>query len=109
MGALALKVGMMPVYDKWGHRYPTTVLQLDDCQVLQVKKDETDGYTALQLGVCEAKAKNVKGTARGHFERAGVDPKRKVAEFRVTPDALIPVGTQIEAAHFVPGQVMHST
>ena len=105
-GALAMKVGMMPVIDRWGKKYPCTVLQLDDCRVLQVKTEETDGYTGLQLGVGEKKLKNVSISRLGQFKKAGVEPKRKVAEFRVTPDCIVPVGTQIRAQHFVPGQMV---
>ena len=101
-----MKVGMVPVWDKWGIRYPTTVLQLDDCRVLQVKTDETDGYTALQLGVGEAKWNRVNKSSKGRFDKAGVVPKRKVAEFRVTKDSILPPGTLIQAMHFVPGQVI---
>ncbi len=105
VGALAMKVGMLPIWDKWGRRYPTTVLQLDSLEVVQVKKDDTDGYTSLQLGVGEAKLKRVKLPQLGHYQKAGVTPKRRLAEFRVTPDSLLPVGTRIRALHFVPGQV----
>lgn len=100
-----MKVGMLAIWDKWGTRYPATVLQLDDCQVVQCKTEETDGYTALQLGVGEAKKSRVNKPLAGHFKRAGTTPKRKLGEFRVTPDAILPVGTNIEAMHFVPGQV----
>lgn len=100
-----MKVGMLPVWDKWGRRYPTTVLQLDECEVVQVKTEETNGYTALQVGVGEAKLKRVKISLKGHYDKAGVKPKRDLQEFRVTPDALLPVGTRIRAMHFVPGQV----
>lgn len=105
-GALAMKVGMLAIWDAWGVRIPVTVLHLDSCQVVQVKTEETNGYTALQLGVGEAKPNRVKITAAGHFNKAGVKPKRKLEEFRITPDALLPVGTQINAVHFVAGQLV---
>ena len=101
---MAMKVGMLPIWDKWGERHAVTVLQLDECEVVQVKREETDGYTALQLGVGEAKSKRVKISAMGHYKRANVKPKRKLAEFRVTPDSLLPEGTRIRALHFLPGQ-----
>jgi large subunit ribosomal protein L3 len=102
-----MKVGMLPYWDSWGIRYPATVLQLDNCQVVQVKKEETEGYTALQLGVGEAKIKRVNKPLLGHYAKASIPPKRKLTEFRVTPDQILPVGTVIEAMHFVPGQVSH--
>jgi large subunit ribosomal protein L3 len=100
-----MKVGMLSIYDGHGVRYPVTILQLDSCQVVQVKTEETNGYTAMQLGVGEAKAKRVKLPQQGHFEKADVAPKRKLMEFRVSPDCILPVGTTIRAQHFVPGQV----
>lgn len=101
-----MKVGMIPIWDKWGNRHATTVLQLDECQVVQVKTLATEGYTAMQLGVGEAKLKRVNKPDLGHYQKAEVKPKRKLMEFRVTEDALLPVGTPIKATHFVPGQVM---
>lgn len=105
-GVLAMKVGMLPLWDSWGRRHAVTVLQVDSCEVVQVKSDKTDGYNALQVGVGEAKLKRVKKSALGHFEKAGVQPKRKLSEFRVSPDMILPVGTQLQALHFVPGQLL---
>ena len=102
-----MKVGMLPLWDKWGERHATTVLHLDTCQVVQVKTDETNGYTALQLGVGEAKLSRVNITTAGQYAKAGLVPNRKLMEFRVTPDSIVPVGTKIQAMHFVPGQVSH--
>jgi large subunit ribosomal protein L3 len=105
-GALALKVGMLSIYDKWGVRHAVSVLQLDDCRVLQHKTTETDGYNAVQLGVGEVKWSRVKGTVAGVCKKAGVSQvKRLLAEFRISPDSALKPGTQIPALHFVPGQV----
>lgn len=101
-----MKVGMLALWDKWGERHACTVLQLDKCQVVQVKTNDTDGYTSLQLGIGEAKLKRVKNSLRKHYAKAGLQPQRKLMEFRVTPDALIPVGSKISALHFVPGQLV---
>lgn len=103
-GVLAMKVGMMPIFDDWGVRHAVTVLQLDECEVVQVKKLDTDGYTSMQVGVGERKTKNVNKPLTHHFQKAGVKPKRKLMEFRVTEGALLPVGFQLRAQHFVPGQ-----
>ena len=109
-GALAMKVGMLSIWDKWGERHAVTVLQLDNCQVVQVKKEETEGYCALQLGVGEAKSNRVKISTAGHFKAAGdLTPNRKLMEFRVTPDSILPVGTKISSMHFVPGQVRENS
>lgn len=105
-GALAMKVGMLALFDSWGERHAVTVLQLDSCQVVQVKQPETDGYTALQLGVGEAKRKRVGVSMLGHYDKVGLSPNRKLSEFRVSPDAVLAVGTQISSLHFVPGQLV---
>lgn len=104
-----MKVGMMPVWDKWGTRYGCTVLQLDDCKVIQVKTTETDGYNAVQLGVGEMKERRVGGLMRGHMNKwvpNETKVPRKLSEFRVTPDCLLEPGTKIPALHFVPGQLV---
>jgi large subunit ribosomal protein L3 len=103
-GLIAVKVGMTQEWDHWGARMPLTVLWVDDCQVVQVKRDAVEGYTALQLGCGAKRPKQVNGTQRGHFAAADVPIKRKVAEFRVSPDAVLPVGFSLLASHFVAGQ-----
>jgi large subunit ribosomal protein L3 len=69
-----------------------------------VRTEDTDGYIAVQLGVGTAKTKNVSKPQRGHFVKAKVEPKARLAEFRVSVDALLEVGAEITAAHFMPGQ-----
>ncbi|MDE0811357.1 MAG: 50S ribosomal protein L3 [Alphaproteobacteria bacterium] len=103
-GMIARKVGMTRVFTEDGIHVPVTVLQVDNCQVVAQRNKERDGYTALQLGVGIAKVKRTSQQMRGHFARAQVEPKRKVVEFRVSPDALIDVGSQILPDHFVDGQ-----
>ena len=103
-GLIAQKLGMSRVFTDDGEHVPVTVLKVDNCQVVSVLSRERDGYTALQLGVGRAKVKRVGKAMRGHFARAKVEPKRKLAEFRVSEEALLDVGTEITAEHFVPGQ-----
>ncbi|KAF8934702.1 translation protein [Dissophora ornata] len=103
-GVIARKKGMTAMWDEWGIRIPVTVLQLEQCQVVQVLNEETHGYTALQIGSSDRSEKNVTKPMLGHFENSGVQPKRKLFEFHVTPDAVLPVGTELVASHFVPGQ-----
>lgn len=103
-GVIAKKVGMTRLFMEDGRQIPVTVLQLDNLQVVAQRTAEKDGYTAVQLGAGSAKAKRVSKAMRGHFAAAKVAPKRKLAEFRVSPDALIEVGAEISAEHFVPGQ-----
>lgn len=105
-GVIAVKVGMTQAWDKWNMRIPLTVLWIDKCQVTQVKRDETEGYTALQLGCGSKRDKQLNGRQIGHCKAAGVDNKRKLAEFRVSQDAILPIGHELNAAHFVPGQFL---
>ena len=103
-GIIARKLGMTRVFNDAGHHVPVTVLKLDDVQVVAVRNAEKDGYTALQLGAGVAKAKNVSKPMRGHFAKANVLPKSKLAEFRVSEDAVLDVGASLVASHFVAGQ-----
>ena len=103
-GIIARKVGMTRLFMEDGRQIPVTVLQLENLQVVAQRTAEKDGYTAVQLGAGSAKAKRVSKAMRGHFATASVAPKRKVAEFRVSPENLIGVGEEISAEHFVEGQ-----
>jgi large subunit ribosomal protein L3 len=102
-GQNARKLGMTRLFTEEGNHVAVTVLRVDNQVVAQRTRDK-DGYTALQLGFGTAKVKNVSKPQRGHFARAKVEPKMKLAEFRVSEDALVPVGAEITAAHFIAGQ-----
>jgi large subunit ribosomal protein L3 len=108
-GVIAQKVGMTRVFTEAGEHVPVTVLRLANCQVVAHRSAEKNGYVALQLGAGSRKVKNVVKAERGHFAVAKVEPKRKLAEFRVSADGLIPVGAEITADHFVPGQYVDVT
>jgi large subunit ribosomal protein L3 len=108
-GVIAQKVGMTRVFTDAGEHVPVTVLKLAQCQVLAHRTPEKNGYVALQLGSGARKPKNVSKAERGHFAVAKVEPRRRLAEFRVTDDALIPVGAEITADHFVAGQFVDVT
>jgi large subunit ribosomal protein L3 len=103
-GLLAQKLGMTRIFTDDGNHIPVSVLKIENCQVIAVRTQEKDGYTAVQLGVGIAKTKNVSKPQRGHFAKAKVEPKARLAEFRVSEDALLEVGAEITAAHFVAGQ-----
>ncbi len=103
-GVIAKKLGMTRIFMEDGRQIPVTVLQLDGLQVVAQRTADRDGYTAVQLGAGAAKAKRVTAPMRGHFARASVAPKRKLAEFRVSPDNLIDVGEEITADHYFEGQ-----
>ena len=103
-GVIARKLGMTRLFDEVGSHVPVTVLSLDGCQVTAQRTREKDGYVALQLGAGVKKAKNTTKAARGHFAKALVEPKRHLAEFRVSEENLIAVGAELMADHFVVGQ-----
>jgi large subunit ribosomal protein L3 len=108
-GLLAQKVGMTRIFTDDGNHVPVTVLKLDQCQVVAVRTEEKDGYTAVQLGVGTAKVKNVSKAERERFAQAKVEPKKKLVEFRVSADALLDVGAELSAEHFVAGQYVDVT
>jgi len=108
-GLIAQKLGMTRLFTEEGNHVPVTVLKVDNCQVVAQRTEEKDGYVALQLGVGTRKPKNVTQPMRGHFAKAKVEPKRFMAEFRVTPDAVVDVGAELGADHFVVGQFVDVT
>ena len=108
-GLIAKKLGMTRLFTEEGNHLPVTVLQIDNCQVVAIRTPQRDGYCAVQLGVGTAKVKNVTKPQRGHFAAAKVEPKAKLAEFRVSEDALLEIGAEVTAAHFVAGQYVDVT
>ncbi len=103
-GLIAKKLGMTRMFKDDGTHVPVTVLHLDQVQVVDTRTQERDGYTAIQLGWGKAKVKNVSNPNKGHYARVKVEPKAKLVEFRVAPDALLESGQTLTAAHFVVGQ-----
>ncbi|NOZ42338.1 MAG: 50S ribosomal protein L3, partial [Alphaproteobacteria bacterium] len=108
-GLIAKKVGMSRIFADGGKHIPVTVLHVDNCQVVSHKTMATDGYNALQLGVGRAKVKRTTQPMRGHFARAKVEPKAKLAEFRVSDDGFVDVGAELTVEHFVAGQMVDVT
>ena len=108
-GLIAKKLGMTTVYGEAGEETPVTVLVVENCQVVSQKTKEKHGYTAVQLGVGKAKVKNVSKSMRGHYAKAKVEPKVKLAEFRVDEAAMLEPGVELVASHFVPGQYVDVT
>jgi large subunit ribosomal protein L3 len=108
-GLIAQKVGMTRLFTSAGEQVPVTVLKVDGCQVVAHRTEQKNGYTALQLGAGLAKAKNTPRAMRGHFAVAKVEPRRTLAEFRVSPENVIEVGAEITADHFVAGQYVDVT
>ncbi|HEU5273245.1 MAG TPA: 50S ribosomal protein L3 [Xanthobacteraceae bacterium] len=108
-GLIAQKLGMTRVFTEAGEHVPVTVLRVEKCQVLGHRTKDKNGYIALQLGSGTRKVNNVPKAERGNFAVAKVEPKRRLAEFRVSDDGLIPVGAEITADHFVVGQYVDVT
>jgi len=88
-GLIAKNEGMTRVFGEDGRHIPVTVLKIDNLQVVDVRTQERDGYTAVQLGAGAAKVKNISKAMRGHYAKAKVEPKKKVAEFRVSPENVL--------------------
>jgi len=103
-GLIAKKLGMSRIFKEDGSHIPVTLLHVDNVQVVAARTVEKDGYSAVQLGWGRAKVKNVSKPNKGHYALAKVEPKAKLAEFRVAADALVDVGAALSAAHFVVGQ-----
>ena len=108
-GLIAQKMGMTRVFTDEGQHIPVTVLKVDACQVVAVRNQEKDGYSALQLGAGEAKVKRLSKAERERFAKAKVTPKQRLAEFRVSDDALVDVGQELAPSHFVTGQYVDVT
>ena len=105
-GVIAKKMGMTRLFQEDGRHVPVTVLALENVQVISRKEADRDGYVAVQLGAGTAKAKNLSKPERGHFGKAEVEPKARVAEFVVAEDALLDVGATVTADHYVAGQMV---
>ena len=108
-GVIAKKLGMARFFDEAGTHVPVTVLSLEGCTVVAQRTQDKDGYVALQLGAGAKKPKNTSKAMRGHFAKAEVEPKRTIAEFRVSEDMLIDVGSELTADHYLPGQKIDVT
>ena len=108
-GLVARKLGMTRLFNADGSTVPVTVLHLDEVRVVARRTADKDGYEALQLGIGQAKPKNVTKANRGHFAKAGVQAPRKVVEFRVGADAALEPGTRLSVEHFVKGQKVDVT
>ena len=103
-GVITRKLGMSRVFNDNGEHVPVTILRLENVEVLSIKSIEKDGYTAVQLGFCDKKAKNISKPLKGIFTKAKVYPKEKIAEFKVSEDAVLKVGDKLGVNHFIVGQ-----
>ncbi|MDA9262274.1 50S ribosomal protein L3, partial [bacterium] len=96
-GLIGRKKGMTSIFDENGKNIPCTIIELGPCVVTQIKSDETDGYTAVQVGYDEKKEKNTPAAMQGHFKKAKTSPKRKLVEFEMFSND-VKLGDTISAA-----------
>lgn len=109
-GVIAKKMGMMRIFQEDGQHVPVTVLALEGCQVVGTRSNETDGYLAVRIGSGVRKAKNINKPQREELAKVSIEPKARIAEFRVdSEEALVPVGSIIAADHFIDGQMVDVT
>ena len=108
-GLIAKKLGMSRLFNEDGSTVPVTLLHVDNVRVVSKRTPEKDGYDAVQLGIGDAKPKNVSKANKGHFAKAGVEAPKKLVEFRVGADAVLEPGTVLTSAHFVKGQKVDVT
>jgi large subunit ribosomal protein L3 len=108
-GMIAQKLVMSRIFDAEGKHVPVTLLKVENCQVVAVQTKEKNGYSAVQLGAGEKKASRVSKPERGHFAKSKVEPKQKLAEFRVADENLLEVGAELSVEHFIPGQFVDVT
>lgn len=106
-GVIALKLGMVQMFDDWGERLPITVLQLEGNVVVEHKTMERDGYLAMVVGSGPTKEKHLTKPVIGLYAKNEIpELRRRLDEFRVTPEYVLPIGSKVEAKHFVPGQML---
>ncbi|MEM7070441.1 MAG: 50S ribosomal protein L3 [Pseudomonadota bacterium] len=108
-GLFARKIGMTRIFDAKGQHVPVSVVALDHCRVVAHRNVEKDGYQALQLGIGKQKPQRLNRAVRGHFAKASVEPCRRIGEFRVDAEAMIEIGSEMQADHFVEGQKIDVT
>ena len=102
-GLIGRKIGMTSIFDENGKNIPCTVIEAGPCVVTQVRTEEVDGYSALQLGFDDATEKNASKAAQGHAKKAGTSVKRKVVEFK-SFDAEYKLGDSITVEQFIEGE-----
>ena len=107
-GLIGKKIGMTSIFDANGKNMPCTVLEVGPCVVTQVRTEEVDGYSALQLGFDDKTEKSATKADLGHAKKAGTSVKRKVAEFRGF-DEEYKLGDTITVEHFAEGEFVDVT
>jgi large subunit ribosomal protein L3 len=108
-GLLGTKLGMTQLWDANNRVVPVTVVQAGPCVVTQVRTPESDGYSAVQLGFGAVKPKQVTKPSAGHFEKAGVTPRKHLVEIRTADASEYTLGQELTADLFAPNEVLDVT
>lgn len=107
-GLVCRKIGMMMTYTQVGTRIALSVLEVDNCQVVNVNhQQDKNGNIRLEMGCTDRKEKNVPKQRLGHFHRARVHPKQHLATMKISPDSVLPIGWRMDPRHFTPGQYVN--
>ena len=106
VGILGTKLGMTQVFDEAGNAVPVTVVQAGPCVVTQIKTDQTDGYSSVQVGYGDVKEKNLNKPQLGHLKKSGASPVRHLCEYRVSDTGEFEVGQAVSADRFEAGQLV---
>ena len=108
-GIIGKKLGMTQIFDEKGNVIPVTLIEAGPCVVAQKKTIENDGYEAIQLAYQDAKKKHLTKAEIGHFEKAGISPKRHLKEFRLEDCAKYEVGSVVTVDTFAQGDKVDIT
>jgi large subunit ribosomal protein L3 len=106
VGILGTKLGMTLVFDEAGKANPVTIIQAGPCAVTQIKTKQTDGYSAIQVGYGEVKAKALSKPELGHLAKSNTSPVRHLQEYRLENAGEFELGQQLKVDHFTPGQIV---
>ncbi|MGD1864514.1 MAG: 50S ribosomal protein L3 [Phormidesmis sp.] len=106
VGILGTKLGMTQVFDETGNAVPVTVIQAGPCVVTQIKTEQTDGYSSVQVGYGEVKEKALNRPKLGHLKKSGASPVRHLREYRVDDTGEFEIGQAVAADRFEAGQLI---
>ena len=109
LGIIGKKLGMSQIFTESGESVPVTVVEAGPCPVVQVKTEDKEGYSAVQLGFEKQKEKNVTKPEQGHFEEAGIEPHKILMEFRDVDEELMETGKKVKVGHFNRGEEVNVT
>jgi len=106
LGLLGNKIGMTQIFDEAGNIIPVTILKVGPCIVTQIKTQETDGYTSIQIGYGRVSGKSLNQSELGHLQKSKIQPLKYVKEFRLEITENFEVGQALKVDSFTPGQLV---